>query len=431
MTAPIGSRSAATGWKGGLVLLGFGLVLGTFLCEIAVRLAAPMPPAFSWLRSDGLVLHAPGMRATYFRQEFRTDVEINSFGLRGTEIAVEKPAGTLRVLVLGDSYAEGLQVPWADLLSTRLEKLLNRQPGLKVQVINAGVSGYGTADELLLLERLGWTLKPDLILVAFCVHNDVGDNLQRPLYDFSTGTPRRMEAPPPSAPAIAVLRVKEFLSRHSQLYQLIRDRTAAMRGSNLALKLGVRRKGGNATLRGGNASSGGLDHTSWFLDSEPVELARGLEYTGKLLGRIQEEAREHGAGVMAVWIPIRDQVSDRRWASLQEKLGLRSESRSRPQELLGAMAESIDLQAVDLLPTFRAAPDPEGLYFEIDGHWTSAGHELAARVLEPVLDAWRQASRPASSGQPVKRTSSRTRSPRPSKSRPGRGETAEPLGHAS
>jgi lysophospholipase L1-like esterase len=389
MTAAPRGRGGKPGWKGTFLLAAFGLFVAIGLCELVVRLALPMPPAFSWLRPDGLVLHAPGMRATYFRQEFRTDVSINSLGLRGPEVQAEKAPGSLRVLVLGDSYAEGLQVPWEDLLSTRLETTLNDGPGPRVEVINGGVSGYGTADELLLLEKLGWSLKPDLVLIAFCVHNDVGNNLERPLYDFSAQPPRRREGPPPSSTALAVLRLKEFLSRHSQLYQLVRDRTAGLRGDDLTQKLGVRRRGGNAAARGG-LTLGGLDYTSWFLDPPPVGLGRGLDYTRQLLGRIQEEGREHGTRVMAVWIPIRDQVSDRRWKSLQEKLGLRPDSRSRPQQQLSTMAQALGLEAVDLLPTFRAAPEPEALYFAIDGHWTPAGHALAAEALTPTLRSWRQ-----------------------------------------
>jgi lysophospholipase L1-like esterase len=390
MTAATRDPAEKPGWKGTVLLVAFAFVVAIGLCEAVVRLFLPMPPAFSWLRRDGLVLHAPGMRATYFRQEYRTDVSINGLGLRGPEIQVAKSPGTLRVLLLGDSYAEGLQVAWEDLLSTRLERALNEGPGPRVEVVNGGVSGYGTADELLMLEKLGWRLKPDLVLIAFCIHNDVANNLERPLYDFSKRPPRRVEAPPPSRRALAVVRFKELLSRHSQLYQLVRDRTAGFRGDDLTQKLGVRRPSGNAPARGAPVARG-LDYTSWFVDAPPAELARGLDYTRELLGRIRDEGRGHGAHVLAVWIPIRDQVSDRRWESLQEKLGLRPESRSRPQEELATMAKALGLDAVDLLPAFRASPEREALYFEIDGHWTPAGHALAAETLLPELRAWRQA----------------------------------------
>jgi len=392
MTAETSVPGDAPGWKGILALISFGLLVSIGLCELVVRLAMPMPPAFSWLRPDGLVLHAPGMRATYFRQEYRTEVSINRLGLRGPEIA-EKAPGTLRLLVLGDSYAEGLQVSWEDLLSTRVERALNEIPGPKVEVVNAGVSGYGTADQLLLLEKLGWNLKPDLVLVSFCIHNDVGNNLDQPLYDFSTHPPRRRDAPPLSSMALAGLRVKEFLSRRSQLYQLLRDRTAGLRGDDLALKLGVRRRSGNA-VAGGGPTRNGLDYTSWFIDSPPSELARGLNYTRQLLGRMRDEGRERGAKVMVVWIPIRDQVSDRRWQSLQERVGLRPESRSNPQEQLVAMARELGLESFDPLPSFRASPERETLYFDIDGHWTPAGHRLAAEVMAPALLSWKRTAIP-------------------------------------
>ena len=76
MSAAPGGPADKPGWKGTLLLALFGVVVAIGLCEAVVRLVLPMPPAFSWLRRDGLVLHAPGMRATYFRQEFRTDVSL-------------------------------------------------------------------------------------------------------------------------------------------------------------------------------------------------------------------------------------------------------------------------------------------------------------------------------------------------------------------
>jgi lysophospholipase L1-like esterase len=400
MTGEARGSQTEVGWKGTAALMGFGLLAAIGFCELVVRFVMPMPPALSWLRPDGLVLHKPGMRATFFRQEYRTDVAINRLGLRGPEVAGEKAPGTLRLLVVGDSYAEGLQVPWEDLLSTRLERRLNDDPGPTVEVINAGVSGYGTADELLLLEKLGWSLKPDLVLIAFCIHNDVGNNLERPLYDFSTQPPRRLEAPPPSSASFAVLRTKEFLSRHSQLYQLVRDRTAGLRGDDLTLKLGVRRPGGNA-VAGGGPRRGGLDYTSWFSESQPRELARGLEYTRQIIRRIRDEGGDTGARVMAVWIPIRDQVSDKRWESLQGKLGLSPASRTRPQELLNAMASALGIESVDLLPVFRASSERDALYFEIDGHWTAAGHRVAAEAVARSLRSWREEASTAGSRSPL------------------------------
>src|SRR5207245_3807231 len=95
----------------------------------------------------------PGMEG-WQRDEGRAYVKISSQGLRDREHPLAKPAGTYRIAVLGDSYAEAMQVSqekafwW--LLPERLQAC--HFAGAKmVETINFGVSGYGTGHELLTL----------------------------------------------------------------------------------------------------------------------------------------------------------------------------------------------------------------------------------------------------------------------------------------
>src|SRR3954447_8958531 len=59
--------------------------------------------------------------------EFSTHVRVNSAGLRGPEIPYEKPPGTYRVLVLGDSFTFGAQVEEDQTFVARLGDRLRRQ----------------------------------------------------------------------------------------------------------------------------------------------------------------------------------------------------------------------------------------------------------------------------------------------------------------
>src|SRR5690606_3914579 len=107
--------------------------------------------------------------------EFRVPVRINSHGLRDRERSLEKPAGSRRVLVVGDSHVEALQVELEDAIGPQLEQRLRASLGT-VEVVSAGVSGYGTAGELLLFRSLGWRFEPDLVVLAFYPGNDVKNN---------------------------------------------------------------------------------------------------------------------------------------------------------------------------------------------------------------------------------------------------------------
>ena len=84
----------------------------------------------------------------------RTFVRTSSAGLRDREHTVDKPPGTVRVAVLGDSFAEAFQVAADQTFWVVLERELGRCPayaGRAVEEINFGVGGYGTAQELLIL----------------------------------------------------------------------------------------------------------------------------------------------------------------------------------------------------------------------------------------------------------------------------------------
>src|ERR1700749_992120 len=120
----------------------------------------------------------PGMEGWY-RKEGEAFIRINSDGLRDREHAKQKPPGVFRIAVVGDSYAEAFQVEQEKAFWSVLERRLQdcqALAGRKVEVINFGVSGYGTAQELLTLREKVWNYSPDLVLLAVTTNNDVLDN---------------------------------------------------------------------------------------------------------------------------------------------------------------------------------------------------------------------------------------------------------------
>ncbi len=90
----------------------------------------------------------PGRRARW-RTEGDAAVAINAQGMRDDQnIGREKPPGTFRVAVLGDSYAEALQVDARDAFFRVMERRLrgcDALAGRPMQVLNFGVLGYGIA----------------------------------------------------------------------------------------------------------------------------------------------------------------------------------------------------------------------------------------------------------------------------------------------
>uniref|UniRef100_A0A7C3Z2Q0 SGNH/GDSL hydrolase family protein n=1 Tax=Desulfobacca acetoxidans TaxID=60893 RepID=A0A7C3Z2Q0_9BACT len=154
------------------------VVLALVLCEAGLRgLGIGYPDVFDYDPLLGSKLR-PGISG-YFLKEGGGYVSINSDGLRDREHALPHPPNTLRIAVLGDSFAEAMQVNQDEAFWAVMERNLQSCPNLggrRVEAINFGQAGFGTAQELLALRHRAGKYSPDIVLLAFFTGNDVADN---------------------------------------------------------------------------------------------------------------------------------------------------------------------------------------------------------------------------------------------------------------
>jgi lysophospholipase L1-like esterase len=158
-----------------LLVLG-GVALALCIGEVAARALwrPPQPPpldlpaelrALPDLRTP-IELAQPNLRARNLGALFET----NSAGFRGRERTPEKPPGTFRIAVIGDSFAMGWNVNEADTYAARLEASL-RARGADVEVLNFGLAGLDAVEAALRFDALAQGYGPDLVIYGFTLND--------------------------------------------------------------------------------------------------------------------------------------------------------------------------------------------------------------------------------------------------------------------
>jgi hypothetical protein len=192
-----------------------GLVVALLFSEAALRILHIQPERYDqprWLAWDGVMFregniwggglikqdsrfadagivmgeYVPGARFKevldsnprgYFDRDNSVLMTVNSLGLRGEEVSASKTDGTYRILGIGDSFTFGVGVKDGDTFLNRLQLQLNAESSghVRFQVLNAGVQGYNTRDEIVYLANHWLALKPDLVLIVFYINDAYSD----------------------------------------------------------------------------------------------------------------------------------------------------------------------------------------------------------------------------------------------------------------
>ena len=175
-----------------------GLLMGVIIGEVGLRVASiegfqkigdfvdSAPTGFHTSDRDLGWKLKPGASGEW-KGEGASFVRVNSEGLRDREHTKAKPPNTLRVAVLGDSFTEAIHVPVEQTFWSKLERKLGNCDAVKgrknVEVLNFGVQGYGTAQQLIMLRKKVWDYNPDIVVLAFFIGNDVINNSPKLEYD--------------------------------------------------------------------------------------------------------------------------------------------------------------------------------------------------------------------------------------------------------
>ena len=275
-----------------LFAMALSILISLVLIEASLRLLYEVPPDWEEPQTQHLLDSQLGWILPQNDRSFTIDapVETNALGLRDDEIPIAKPPGETRILALGDSFTFALGVRFEDLYVQRLERKLNgEQPGRKFQVINAGVAGYNTTQELVFLLADGLRYEPDLITIGFYWNDLLGNDKPLPVIDGPIQRDLMKESESADAGHLLPAFIRNQLRRSLVLY------LGVTRAKNLVAALGQPE---NALV--------GIQRD--ILEGDAAALDRYWPATGARLREIAATAAERGIPVLLVSFPMENQV---------------------------------------------------------------------------------------------------------------------------
>lgn len=322
-------------WRRKVVFALMPLVVTLAVIEIGLRLFGPAEklPRVIFVEPDADLIWRlkPTPAGPY---------QTNAHGFRDDELRL---GADRKILLLGDSVTWGDGVLREHSYPFLLEgKLVAGDPGRSFEVINAGVPGYSTFQELALAQRLVPELRPDLIVLQFCL-NDVVERYTTVAEYGGEGTFLGVDT------RATVKGVYGWMLRHSRAFAwfggvvqgLARDREA-------------------------------YDVRKLAQDPLGPELEAAWERTLAELDGIRRVAERHHVPFVLLVVPYLFQLE-----------GL--DVWSQPQRRLQAYATTHGVPIIDLLPQFVA--ERQRLLFKDESHLSLPGHEFTAQILAAALPA--------------------------------------------
>jgi peptidoglycan/LPS O-acetylase OafA/YrhL len=363
-----GARTRPPYWAWGAGIAGVLVLSGAG--ELVLRRVAPREVG-GWGERPALMVHptrAFGLipnRVTHLRyNDYDYVVRTNALGLASPDIPVARPTpNTLRVLTTGDAFTmpEGLnyEQSFPALLDSALAQCLAPRP---VQVINAGVTGYGPREEEPQFDELGATFRPDIVVHEFFV-NDWSD--------IMIGAEERRQG---------IGLTKGRLTRGALL-----DRSDLVANARLLYERVV------------SAVSGRISDTQRYkllLDyyrtgPNPLYDTLNVDRMTRFIAHFRDAARADGGTLVIFFTPggvtvlPHDQIAYLPRSGIPLTDSVHYDLR-RPFSTLERITDSLGVPLVDLTGPLRAYR-PQPVYFPNQWHWTAAGHRAAAQAIMGTL----------------------------------------------
>lgn len=383
---------------GPIVVIATVLLL-TAAGEVATRLLHLVLPSFRsapFRQYDSRlgVSLIPNTRVVHRRGCFDGEVATNQWGMRDGGRAIENPDRHLRIALLGDSIVEGAHVKPDEVMNIRMEGLLRARGYPDAEVLNFGVAGIGTTQELLIYQESVRQFHPDVVVLVFC-GNDVMNNssaIQPKAYGIHTWFAPYYN--PGSDGELIFVPVRQrtfggprsFLERHSTLFYYLGRIWARV---NLPLY----------------TWEGVPMYFGVFGDPPDPEWANAWLITERVLTLLNETVSQDGPRFIVLGLPDAYRIDPHWRERLQSELGKIPPSfrTDNVEKRLVQIASRNNIPLDHLGPYFESYRNKHGLqwpYFSLtcDPHYSALGHEVCAEAIVEKLEQHQLL--PATAGSP-------------------------------
>ncbi len=318
----------------------------------------------------------------------------NNKGMRGPgDYSYAKKPGTARIAVMGDSFTFGVGVKAEETFSAGLQRRLEeRSPG-RYEVLNFGVSSFSPVLEYIYLKKEVLKYRPDLLVLALDLC-DVQDDYfyEKHLVRGRDGEilacdPFRLHGRPD---------VWAMLKEHSTLCAILDEKV--VQSFNKMRTIGFRKYFENKKNHVRNKTAILLDPKSDNIAFDRFLFARAAkdesvvrrhwERTARYLSMIREICAANSIRFILMPYPYGHQVGADEWSKGREYWGFERGSvddSARTFGIIRTFAEESGIGLLSLDEPMKANENGK-LYYHNDGHWTAAGHRVAAEALFEKLD---------------------------------------------
>lgn len=321
-------------------------------------------------------------------KEFKVDYSINDLGLRNERLDVAKPENTKRFLFVGDSFTYGTGVNLSDSFPKQFENVINSEKKDKiVQVINAGVPGYGLILEDLYLRFKGINLKPDVVVVNLSM-TDFFDERRYLKIANKDESGMVIAVPGYASTPYFPPAIHKFLKNNSFLYNVFLKKQEdlwKLKGKFLALA--SRQKQPDYSNSEPSVTVGDLDNDT-FAITRQVDDESFVQLFGPVASRIKEMKSYmdlNNIKMVLVIIPNGHQIDKNQWTLGRKPMKL--EDDIYPTKIFEEIIKLSDdnkipvINVVDDLKEYNSSNPKDKLFFDYDGHLTPTGNKVIAKKL--------------------------------------------------